>query len=358
VQVLWLLRSLARLIDFTVARHECRKWTASCSVLLGVPQLARRAYATDGERHYLRGGVTGTPRRTSSKQLTRRLFMDRTGFVTSSLCRGLADNALAALEAQGARFTSGLPAAVRRRMRTKKDLRQGVSELTRLGEAAHLVQVIGRTPNERDALISQFAPYTVSMNRGSSRMQLRFYLLQTIFSVRRGMGRGSDSGDVLEVDEHAVERLFLRLQTLSLESVADELRDAMLFALPLTEVAERLGLRQIALPTSNGAFLCHYTLGSRLMLAKTWLPAEGMGFRWGRVHSLIRQANETFGGEDELARLLGAGMKRSIAEGESGVIDVLMSALSRVHWLKEQYLSRPDVVGENWEAAKRQAVTT
>ena len=94
------------------------------------------------------------------------------------------------------------------------------------------------------------------------------------------------------------------------------------------------------------------------MLAKTWLPAEGMGFRWGRVHSLIRQANETFGGEDELARLLGAGMKRSIAEGESGVIDVLMSALSRVHWLKEQYLSRPDVVGENWEAAKRQAVTT
>jgi hypothetical protein len=294
----------------------------------------------------------------SRKQLTRRPFMDRPGFVTSSLCRGLAGEGLAALEAQGTLFKSGLrPIVARRRLGTKKALRNRVGELARLGQAAHLVQVIGQTPNERDVLTSQFVPYTVGAIPGSGRKQLRFYLVQTMFSVRRGIWRGSDSGDVLAVDEHAVERLFLRLKTLALSSVADELRDAMLFTLPLTEVAERLTLRQIALPTSNGAFLCHYDSESRILLAKTWLAADAMGSRWSCVRSVIREATERFGGEEELARLFGIGMKRSIADGDCGVIEGLMSALANVRWLKEQYISRPDLVGDNWEAAKHQAIT-
>lgn len=285
--------------------------------------------------------------------------MDRAGFVTASLCRGLTDRGIAALEAQGIAFQSGLrPIVVPRRLKTKKVLRSRIGELARLGESAHLVQVIGRTPNERDASTSQFVPYTVAAIRGSSRKQLRFYLLQTMFSVRLGIWRGSDSGDVLEVDEHAVERLFLRLNTLTLASVADELRDAMLFTLPLTEVAERLSLRQIALPTSKGAFLCHYDPESRILLAKTWLPADAMGPRWDYVRRAIRETNEKCGGEEELARLFGTGMKRAIADGDCRAVERLVSSLSKILWLKEEYLPQPDVVGDIWDAAKRQALTT
>lgn len=339
-------------------RYGRRHGTASCFCPSAALELARRAVATNAARHYLRCGVTvwlGNPFFIAT---TRRPFMDRPGTVTSSMCRGLKDRGLAALEAQGDRFRSGINAVVWRRVRTKKGLRCSVSKLARLGEMARLVQVIGRTQNERDAVISQFVPSNVSCNRSSSRKRLRFYLMQTVFSVRRGIGPGSDSGDVLEVDEHAVERLFLRLQTLALHMVADELRDAMLLTLPLTEVAERLGLRQIVLPTSNGAFLCHYGSDSRLILAKTWLPADGMGSRWGSVRSLICEANDNFGGDNELARLLGAGIKRSIADGECGVINGLMSALSKVRWLNDQYVPRPDVTGDLWEAAKRQALAT
>ena len=173
------------------------------------------------------------------------------------------------------------------------------------------------------------------------------------------VARGSDCGNVLEVEGHAVERLFLRLKTLALQRVADELRDAMLFSLSLTEVVKRLGLRQIALPTSNGAFLCHFNSDSRTVVAKTWLPADGMGFRWNRVRSVIREVSEQYGGDDELARLLGSGVKRSIAEGDCGVIEALVKALSKIRWLKEQYLPRADVLGDVWEAARRrQALTT
>src|SRR5207247_9872889 len=123
-------------------------------------------------------------------------------------------------------------------------------------------------------------------------------------------------------------------------------------------VAERLGLLQLALPTSSGAFLCHYSPVPGILLAKTWLPAGGTGSRWDSVRLLIRETVEKFGGETELARLLGAGIKRSIAEEDCCVIDGLMSALSRVDWLKEQYLPRPDIVGDIWDTARRQASTT
>jgi hypothetical protein len=68
--------------------------------------------------------------------------------------------------------------------------------------------------------------------------------------------------------------------------------------------------------------------------------------------------SEQYGGDDELARLLGSGVKRSIAEGDCGVIEALVKALSKIRWLKEQYLPRADVLGDVWEAARRQALTT
>src|SRR6185436_16234103 len=98
--------------------------------------------------------------------------MDRPGFITPSLCRGLAQEGLAALEAQRARFASGLRTITPRRLKTKKQLRHAVGAFARLGEAAHLIQVIGQTPNERDALISQFVPYVMSLDDGSDRKQL------------------------------------------------------------------------------------------------------------------------------------------------------------------------------------------
>ena len=81
-----------------------------------------------------------------------------------------------------------------------------------------------------------------------------------------------------------------------------------------------------------------------------------MGSRWKYVCSAICEANENFGGEDKLASLLGAGMKRSIADGECDLIEGLICALSKVYWLKEQYLPRPDPIGDMWKVAKRQAL--
>jgi hypothetical protein len=281
--------------------------------------------------------------------------MTHLGFITSSLSRGLALEGIAALEAQGDRFAARLGGIHCQHVKTKKQLRQAVEALIRLGEATHLVQVVGRTPNERYALISQFVPHIVAVDHGIDRKELRFYLMQTELSVRRGVADGDDCGDVLAVDGHAVERLFLRLQTAQLPTVADELWDALLFALPLAEVAARLQLQQIALPTSSGAFLCDYDLEQYLVRAKTWLAAGAMGSRWTPVCSLVRNVIEEFGGANALASLLGAGVKQTIAQSDCGLFEALTTALSNVAWLKEKYSPRSDRVGEMWQAARRQA---
>ena len=87
-------------------------------------------------------------------------------------------------------------------------------------------------------MTSQFVPYTVAAIRRSSRRQLRFICSRPCFRFAFALAR-KRFWRRFEVDEHAVERLFLRLDTLTVAALRMiEGRNAVYVA--PSEVAERL----------------------------------------------------------------------------------------------------------------------
>ena len=193
--------------------------------------------------------------------------------VNQSLSRGLAYRAVSVLAAQGDRYRSAFGPIFNRRFRSKKTIKQVVGQLTSLGERCHLIQVIGTTPNGRLVSVCPFVPVRLPREEHRRRGIIAFDFYQVIVSVR-GARPGDDWGMRLGACEHAIERLFLRLNTLDLGAVSEELHDAMLLASPVSIAGRTLGLRQLALPTSSGTFLCDLTPGSGEITAKTWISVS------------------------------------------------------------------------------------
>lgn len=267
--------------------------------------------------------------------------------VTESLSRGLADRAVAVLDEQGRRYYSQLR-SMSRRICNKKGLGQYVRDVALLGERSRLIQVVGKTPNERQACICQFVP-----SRSASEREIRFDLCQYVFSIR-GAIPGQDWRTAVVVNEHAVERLFLRLDTLDLGAVFDELHDAMLLAIPTAMVARSLGLRQVALPSSSGTFLCDVG-DSDGLIARTWLSESSLNGRWHPVVRGVRDAIGAAGGERLLAEFLALGIAGPLADQVHTVPTLLHDVFGRFEWLHEPYSRRPDPAGEVWEQARRAA---
>ena len=277
-----------------------------------------------------------------------------TPFVDRSLSRGLAYRAVSVLSAQGDRYRAGFAPIFRRRFHSKKAVTQVVSQLANLGERCRLIQVIGRTPNGRQASVCQFVPVRLSHEDHWKDGIVGFDFYQVIVSVR-GAIPGPDFGTQLAACEHAIERLFLRLNTLDLGAVLEELHDAMLLAMPAAIAGCALGFRQLALPTSSGAFLCDLWAGSGQVVAKTWLSDCALGTRWSPVVIRVRDAVRVTGGVEALAGFLAMGMNGPLAAQPHPLVAALQQALSPFGWLKDEYTPRPDPIGARWANAREAA---
>jgi hypothetical protein len=275
-------------------------------------------------------------------------------FVNESLSRGLACRAVAVLAAQGDRYRAGMLPIVQRRLRSKKSLSKVVEKLTQLGERCRLAQVIGKTPNGRQVSVCPLVPVRLLPSEQCRKDVVSFDLYQLLISVR-GAGLGPDWGTALAASEHAIERLFLRLNTLDLGAVYDELHDAMLLAMPIALAGRALGLKQVALPTSSGAFLCDLPATGRELIAKTWISDCTLGARWTPVAMRIRQVVEEVGGDRAAAEFLALGSNGPLAEQSHPLRSGLERALAGFGWLEEEYVPRPDPVGDQWASARAAA---
>ncbi len=268
--------------------------------------------------------------------------------VNDTLSRGLATRALAVLGAQGARYRAGLLDVIRPRVCNKKAITRATHEFTQLGERTKLIQVIGATPNQRQITVCQFVP-DVLAGDGQRRPALRVVLHQFMIT-RRGIQAGPDFGVALIATDHAVERLFLRLNTMDLGAVVAELHDAMLLALPLWAVGLPLCLRQVALPTSSGTFLCDLDPQRSFLCAKTWIPYSTLGPRWAPVATAISSAVAAAGGPASVAATLSVGVAQSLDDEDNALFGQLGDALASYPWLRETYAPRSDPLKDAWKA--------
>ena len=275
-------------------------------------------------------------------------------FVNRSLSRGLACRAVSVLATQGDCYRARFAPIFRRRFRSKKAVTQVVSQLANLGERCRLIQVIGRTPNGRLVSVCQFVPARLTHEDRRKDGIVGFDFYQVIVSVR-GAFPGPDFGTQLAACEHAIQRLFLRLNTLDLGAVSEELHDAMVLAIPAAIAGRALGLRQLAVPTSSGAFLCDLTAGDGKVVAKTWLSDCALGTRWNPVVTRVRDAVRAVGGVDALAGFLAMGMNGPLAAQPHPLVEALQQALAPFGWLKGEYVPRPDPIGDRWANAREAA---
>ena len=178
-----------------------------------------------------------------------------------------------------------------------------------------------------------------------------FVPLRTYFHVDRLSLLDHDAPPVLAVNEHALERLFQRLNVFDPAAVKDELHDAICMALYLVNAARRARLSQVVLPTRSGAFLCSVEPAG--LVAKTWIAESAGPCRHADPMRLARDYFTELGGEEGLGAEIGAlpiHAPLSIIEAPAG----LVRALSGITWLKEAYVRRPDPVGEVWMRARVQ----
>ncbi|MEP7208078.1 MAG: hypothetical protein ABI920_14150 [Casimicrobiaceae bacterium] len=267
--------------------------------------------------------------------------------MNESLSRGLADRFLDVLAQQGDRYRTGLRDLPWHPPSNKKAIGRIRQTFIQLGERTNLIQVIGSTANARQVTVCQFVPHVLGAGSGRA-APLRFVLNQFVIS-RHGIGTGPDCGVALAATEHAVERLFLRLNTLDLGAVVGELQDAMLLALPLWTVGLSLRLRQVALPTSSGAFLCDLDPDRPYLRAKTWIANPQMSLRWRRVVNAVDSAVGSAGGPTALAEVLGVGISQSLDDEGARVFALLAEALASHPWLRNPYVPRVDIVGDAWK---------
>jgi hypothetical protein len=221
------------------------------------------------------------------------------------------------------------------------------------GERNSMMQVLGRHPKWRWASLAAFLPDVRGRGDDRNDRALSFVLFRFIVQMGRWFGVQRELPVVLEIHEHAIARLFQRLNVLSPAAVREEMHDAMCLAIPLQCAAWRLGLCQVALPTQSGAFLCSVGPDGKLT-AKTWIERPEPTHRHGRLIAAIEDCYGACAAELEVAQEL-AGLPIEAELVDFPVSEMLLEALERFDWLKDEYVPRPDPVGETWRQARAAA---
>ncbi|HET7401217.1 MAG TPA: hypothetical protein VFJ62_05530, partial [Usitatibacter sp.] len=195
-----------------------------------------------------------------------------------------------------------------------------------------------------------FIPHVQDRSDAAERTMF-FVPLRTYFHVDRHSLLDHEAPAVLAVNEHALERLFQRLNVVDPAAVKEELHDAICMALYVANAARRARSRQAVLPTRSGAFLC--SVEPTGLVAKTWIAESAGPCRHADPMRLARDYFADLGGEEGLGAEIGAlpiHAPLSIIEAPAG----LVRSLSEITWLTEAYVRRPDPVGEAWRRARVQ----
>jgi hypothetical protein len=270
--------------------------------------------------------------------------------VDKSLSRGLADRVLDEMSRLGAVYGSRVGAALSGVPRRRSTVQQKALVLAAAGEDACLAQVIGRHPKWRWASTCAFIPHVHQQEAGSERT-IEFLSFRTLIHVDRAGVFDPSPMPVLAVNEHAVERLFQRLNVHEPAAVREELHDAIFMAIHLLNAAMHARLQQVVLPTRSGAFLCT-TERSRLV-AKTWVASSSQPSRHSEPARLAHEYFEVSGGEQSLGAAIATlplQAPLSLIEPPAG----LSPALANISWLREPYSRRADPVGDAWRGARAQ----
>jgi len=270
--------------------------------------------------------------------------------IDKSLSRGLADRVLDEMSQLG-RVYSGRVGQVFQTIPAKRHAVQDMARaLAGIGEACCLTQVIGNHPKWRWASSCAFIPYVQQLEDSTERT-MAFLAIRTYSHVDRISLVDLKPVPVLTVNEHALERLFQRLNVLDPAAVKEELHDAICMAVYLLNAARRSRLNQVVLPTHSGAFLCSVEAAG--LVAKTWIAASGEPCRRTEPMRLARHYFAEAGGEQGLGAEIGSlpiDVPLSMIEPPHG----LTQALSGIAWLQEPYLRRADPVGDAWHRAREQ----
>lgn len=270
--------------------------------------------------------------------------------VDKSLSRGLADRVLDELADLGAVYGSKVGAVLGGAPRKRHAVQQKAEIIAAAGEAACLAQVISNHPKWRWASTCAFIPY-VRAQEGTGERTVVFLPLRTYLHVDRAGLFDPTAEPVLTVNEHAIERLFQRLNVREPAAVREELHDAIFMAIYLLAAAKAARLLQVVLPTRSGAFLCSIESGD--LVAKTWIASPDAPCRHTEPAQLARQFFGAAGGEQHLAAEIGAlplNAPLSLIEPPEG----LGVALGHIDWLSEPYSRRADPVGDAWRSARAQ----
>lgn len=272
--------------------------------------------------------------------------------VDKSLSRGLADRVIDEVKRNCEDHLVGCKSILARMPRRRRDVMAQTQALVSVGERCSLTQVVGSHPKWRWSSISVFLPMVVSLQDfDATNRTIAFRVFRMYLHVDREPCCEPMLFVVLLVQEHAVERMFQRMNLTEASEIRSELHDAMCMSLPVLRVCRIHGLRQIALPTRSGVFLCSVTNDDEYLIARTWVANSNDSTRYHPVVESVYQLYEDMGGERGVAEQLAA-MPAGANVLEMPIPDASARRLADHRWLTEEYKPRADPVGETWKRAR------
>lgn len=272
--------------------------------------------------------------------------------VDKSLSRGLADRVLDQMTGLAKAYIADWATVYGRIPRTRHAVRETTQRLVEAGEKAALTQLVGAHHKWRWASICSFLPEVVQCPEYAHNRTLAFIPLRSYVHVDRVAVSHCERAPAVAIQEHAVERLFLRLNVLDAAAVREEMHDATCLSASVLAACKEAGLRQVALPTQSGAFLC--SLEKDVLIAKTWIPKSGERGRHTAVIEIVERFYQRRGGAEGVAAMIASlPIHASIRDVEPD--EELAQSLGRINWLREEYQLRPDPRGDVWRNAQWQA---
>ena len=275
--------------------------------------------------------------------------------VDQSLSKGLADTLLAEFDDIHAEYIRTFRHVLSSAPQKRKQVREKSEHLLQAGARAALTQFYAHHRRWRWSTWNVFLPFVTQTDMGRFN-RLVFYKNLRLHIANARRVEYVEPQKVFAVTEHAFERLFQRLNVLNAFQVREEIHDALCIGLILSEAARKLELQQMVVPTKSGAFLCHFDAEDQLLVARTWVRLESKGLVRRKVNhaaEVILSIYKDMGQDLAVAQCLG---EMSIYTDLSGIYlwELFAEGLSRMDWLRDQYVPGFDPVGKTWMLARQQ----
>ena len=269
--------------------------------------------------------------------------------VTDRLATGLARHAIRQWRAQIQTVSCRTEAVRGRWPTTGKGLRKLVRDM-RQAYAPHSFHAF-TLESRKGCVLSCVVPGLKTLDHVDHLTVEQAHWIFDVGDRRRG------SGQLLAVHPHALARLFLRLQTVELARVRQELASTLVAWPALRHACERLQLPQVVVATHCGVFRCDMRPDARqglLPVAKTWISFSTIGERdLAVVHDVALAVSAWREENPKNDDAIGSGLIGMPPPED--LTDALAGALQRHTWLRTPYTERRDYLSEMWDAARQQS---